>query len=353
MTKITRRHAMAIGPALLVSACAPRGMIVKVPPVPGETVQPIFVVTDREVDADFYPTGERGTVTSFGRIDVRIPANHEVGQVEYPVEGRNNTEAFGALRLQKYPDAQTLVRDVGTVGSASDEILMFIHGFNNTMAEGIYRHAQIAKDLSLTGPQISYSWPSSASAFGYLADRDSVAIARDGLERLLHNLSVNQHRKVRIFAHSMGSLLLMEALRQMSIGEDFAGFDRISGIVLMSPDINIDLFEKQIMRIKTMPDDVLVAVSNADKALRLSQFLSGGAQRLGEVEDAERLNALGIGLVDLSNIDDGDPLGHSTFVTSPTSISLIRNLRRASLTGGAQARRRAVLEFANPMGAQR
>lgn len=327
LSKMNRRNVLLGAPALILTACVKRADIVEVPPQIGGAIQPIFVVTDREVDQDFYPTDRRAAQTSFGRVDVRVPATHSPGQVEYPTAGRDNRTAFGATETHSYETPLELLSDLGVGNASDDPALIFIHGFNNTMAEGVYRHAQIAHDLSLTGPQISYSWPSTASSVGYLADRDSVAISRDGLETLIHNLATRQNRKINILAHSMGTLLLMETLRQMSISGNSESFDALAGVVLMAPDINIDLFERQVARINPMPSEFIVALSSQDRALQLSQFLSGDADRLGRASDIARLEALGIEVVDLSEFGDGDAGNHATLVSSPSALALIRRIR--------------------------
>src|SRR5690606_23630298 len=57
------------------------------------------------------------------------------------------------------------------------QVLMFIHGFNNSFDEAIRKTAQLAADLELVdcegrerGVPIAYTWPSASSVFGYLAD---------------------------------------------------------------------------------------------------------------------------------------------------------------------------------------
>ena len=61
--------------------------------------------------------------------------------------------------------------------------MLFVHGYNNNFSEAIYRHAQIAWDYEMRGPQIHFAWPSAADPLEYTYDRDSVLIARDALAR--------------------------------------------------------------------------------------------------------------------------------------------------------------------------
>ena len=65
---------------------------------------------------------------------------------------------------------------------AKRRALIFVHGFNNTFAEGLYRIAQLSHDLDLPRVTVHYSWPSAGQALGYVHDRDSALYARDGFE---------------------------------------------------------------------------------------------------------------------------------------------------------------------------
>ncbi len=209
----------------------------------------------------------------------------------------------------------------------SDEIVVFVHGYNVNFAESVYRHAQIANDYGLQGPQVLFAWPSSAQPLGYAYDRDSVAHARDDLERLLTDLARNQKGKILLIAHSMGSHLVVETLRQMSIGGNRALFSRLSGVALMSPDIDIDLFLRQMERVRPVPQPFVLLVSSRDRPLRLSAALTGQTARLGSISDIRRLKDLPVTVIDLSRFE-GDYGNHLTAASSPTVIALINGLMR-------------------------
>ena len=68
------------------------------------------------------------------------------------------------------------------------EAIIYVHGFNNTFADGVYRIAQLSHDFGFDGVAVHYSWASAGSALGYEFDRDSVLAGRDGLERLIETV---------------------------------------------------------------------------------------------------------------------------------------------------------------------
>ena len=78
----------------------------------------------------------------------------------------------------------------------------------------------------------------------------------------------------------------------------------IDHIMLASPDIDIDLFRTQI---GLLPSSILermyLLVSADDRALLMSRRIAGGVPRVGAA-DARELEALGLTVIDLSEIDE-------------------------------------------------
>ena len=60
-----------------------------------------------------------------------------------------------------------------------------------------------------------------------------------------------------------------------------------------------------------------------DRALQLGQRLRGGSPRVGEGTDIEDMQARGITVIDLSQLDSPDRLNHSTFAASETLQKLM------------------------------
>jgi len=97
------------------------------------------------------------------------------------------------------------------------EVVVFVHGFNNSFSDAAFRMAQLGHDLELPGAHVSYAWPSRANPLGYGYDQDSALFARDGLADLLETVRGAGQPDVIVVAHSMGSTLLMETFRQLEI----------------------------------------------------------------------------------------------------------------------------------------
>lgn len=318
---------------LMLSACAARGVLSLVPGLPdgGATVQPVFLATNRlpaEAQSDrLFQTrfgGTRDPKLRFARLDLSIPPGHVPGQIEWPgAQTPDPAKHFVVVAEQRFDGQRDFLAELNA--QPGDEVVLFVHGFNINNAETVYRVAQIAHDFDNKNPFVAYSWPSAGSPRGYVYDRDSVIFSRDGLETLLTGLT-GQGLRVLIVAHSMGCQLVMETLRQMSISGHNAAFRNLSGVALISPDIDEDVFRQQATRIKPFPQPFMLLVSSRDRALGLAAFLTGKPSRLGSIDDPTRLADLPISVVDLSDVKGGDWSGHSTAFTAPAAIRLLRRL---------------------------
>jgi esterase/lipase superfamily enzyme len=204
------------------------------------------------------------------------------------------------------------------------EAVIFVHGYNNNFAEGVYRVAQFSHDLEIPGAVVHYAWPSAAKPLGYVYDRDSALFARDGLERLIDEVSEAGARRILLVAHSMGSGLAMEALRQAAIRGDQAALGSIAGVILISPDVDVDVFRSQVSAIGVLPQPFLIFGSDRDRLLGLSARLTGQRERLGSLSDVSRVADLKVTFMDVGEFASGD--GHFTLGDSPALIRLIENI---------------------------
>jgi esterase/lipase superfamily enzyme len=317
---------------LVVAGCASRGTITIDPSAVGRgDVIPIFVGTTRAFDAASASfTAERSESLSFARYDVSVPPDRELGEITYPSpQGQPDpTTDFITTDARLLADANAFTRDLGdelrTRPRGDRDATIFIHGFNNTFAEGLYRLAQLSHDLDLPGVAVHYAWPSRGAALGYVADRDSALFARDGLERLINQVEASGAENIILVAHSTGSALLMESLRQMTIRGDTRTLGRIGGVVLISPDIDVDVFRSQAHAIGKLPQPFLIFGSDRDKILNLSARLTGEPERLGNLSEISRLADLDVTYLDSGAISEG--AGHFDLATSPALRGLLARI---------------------------
>jgi esterase/lipase superfamily enzyme len=313
----------------IIVSCAPRGAVSIVMQSQNTLnyVAPIFVATTRtpsELPYDF--TAKRNAVVSMARYDISVPPTHKKGKIEWPRGTADVMTDMVTLNVESYNNRSQFVSAANTKVVRGEEAVVFVHGYNNTFAEGLYRFAQVAKDVEIDGPKFHYSWPSAGDARGYVYDRDSILFARDGLEQLLSDVANTDAPGIFIVAHSIGAALAIETLRQISISNNGVLHDKLRGVVMISPDIDVNVFVQNLKRIKPRPDPMLIFVSKKDFALKFSSFLTGQANRLGVVENLEALKGSGVDIIDVSAFDDGDGLlNHSVAITSPTVLNILKN----------------------------
>ena len=326
--KRTRRTIRAITLVLVTVAagCAPRDAAMRAAPDPSGRIQPIYVATTRNTDQFGSTFGEaRNDKPSYFRADISVPPSHEVGQIEWPDETPDARTDFVVTETNVYPDVRAMTRSLQRA-STGQETLVFVHGFNNTLSDAMYRLAQIRADFEDGNAALLFSWPSAADPRGYVYDRDSVLFARDDLEQVLNALVATPGEQIVLLAHSMGAHLVMEVLRQAALRGNRRLLNRINAVVLMSPDIDPDLFRRQAAAIGDLPQPFLIFTSREDRALGFAALLSGRKPRLGVIQSASDVADLDVQVVDFSELSDGKGLNHTVPVTSPAAISLLKGL---------------------------
>lgn len=285
----------------------------------------IFVATTRDKDKDQAVVFGRlrSDKLAFGRVGVTVPKNHVTGSIERAEGGKPGDPAkdFTAVDLTLYDSEKAFTTAVAEDG---ERVLVFIHGYNTGFDDGVYRLTQIAHDTKYPGTPVLFSWASGARTRDYVYDKDSSTAARDDLEEVLVGLSKQRHIKsIDIIAHSMGNWLAMETLRQLAIAGNRDLNGKLGYVVLASPDIDVDIFKKQMIRYGKPDKPFTVLLSSDDKALRISSFIAGKQSRVGDDANAADLAELGVTVVDLSAIQSGDKLNHAKFADNPVLVQLL------------------------------
>lgn len=331
-----------------LSACAPRPNISLVPEASqiGAKV-PVFVGTTRTKATDTFFRHGRSERLQFARVDVSIPPAHEVGKLEMPKGPVDPARHFVASDFALFEGGgdfrRAVAREMARRAPKDREAVIYVHGFNNTFADGVFRSAQTAHDFQLPGVIIHYSWPSRGHPLGYAYDRDSALFARDGLAQLIRTVNQTGAQRITIVGHSMGSQLLMEALRQMALAAPGSVHQVVDTVILIAPDIDVDVFRSQARAIGRLPRDFVIFASERDRALLLSARASGQRNRLGNADSVDQVADLDVLFVDVTAFSGSDPLNHLTLVASPTLILLIRNIAALKASFDADAAGRAGL----------
>lgn len=327
------------------SIAAANAAIVK--PAKPAAVVPVFVATSREHSNDFsLPfNSKRSDHLNFARIDVGIPKAHVKGVVEKTGYKPDPAKHFAAVSMQNFDNGNTFVNQLNQALDQRDakdqELLVFVHGYNNNFADSTFRAAQFTHDYGLKSVTVHYAWPSAASLGLYVYDRDSANFARDGLAELLKLAAKTKAKRILLVGHSMGSFVTMEALRTLSLNEEQRTLKRLTNVLLAAPDIDLNVFENQVKDVKPLPP-MGVMVSRNDSALNISGRITGGHARVGDGTGIETLQKYGIAVLDASSVDGG---AHSVFASSPTLMALVSDgsLSFDTLKGEGQTSGQAML----------
>jgi esterase/lipase superfamily enzyme len=176
----------------------------------------------------------------------------------------------------------------------------------------------------------------------YVTDRESATYSRDYLERVLNEIAeIPSVRSINLVAHSMGNWLAMETLRQAKLRERSPFVAKLNQVVLLAPDIDVDVFRTQLDAVGKLKHPIIVAISRDDLALAASQRIAGDVPRVGNVLiDNPRAQAAieryGLDIVDLSQVNSSDYLGHSKFADAVPELQNIAASGVSRRGGGVQ-----------------
>ncbi|MEM8626883.1 MAG: alpha/beta hydrolase, partial [Pseudomonadota bacterium] len=283
--------AICMAAALVLAACSPRpsaNLLIPVEKPPRFTPKvEMLVATTRAVGDPANPfarVAERSWQINYASHTISIPTRRTPGEIawpdSYPPDPARHFLSVDQAVLN--PASFTAQLRARAAKRDSGKVLVFVHGYNMRYQEAVYWLGQIAHDSGFSGTPILFAWPSAGKAPLYLADRESVAYSRDYFEQfLLAIAALPEVKEIDILAHSMGTWLTVEMLRQASIKghKDFRG--KLAEVILASPDLDVEVFRTQLDTIGRLRKPMTILVSGDDKALGLSRRLNGGNDRVG------------------------------------------------------------------------
>jgi len=242
-----------------------------------------------------------------------------------PGDGRLSLAAVGLgnWHLDEVEPVPDEVGDLLAQAGGGQDVLIYVHGFKQTFETAALDAAHISDGIKFRGRTMVFSWPSKAGLFDYAYDRESAMWSRDHFERVLSSIvSAPGSGRVHIVAHSMGTMLTLESLRQLyaRYGDTVAG--RIGAVVFAAPDIDMDVFSSAINRIGPLAGKITVIAATNDRALALSGRIAGGMTRVGAAEKAA-IEQLGVRVIDASQAGWGI-INHDLFLSNAEVQRVIR-----------------------------
>lgn len=238
----------------------------------------LFIISTRKIEDGVFKD-EPGP-TRFLKVPASSTAYKESHEIKTPQRWLANLVAAASHA----PDPI-----LGTLG----DVLVFVHGYNNTMADIIARTSMLRDGLrkqGWNGVVVAFDWPSANSTLNYLEDRqDAAAVSTRLVTEVLPLLVSAQSSRdpdgrpscrinVHLLGHSTGAFLIMEGLSTADkIGDNFRSDYRFGQVVFIGGDVssssldaNSDWGKPLFRRIDRLTNysngyDAVLAVSNAKR----------------------------------------------------------------------------------------
>lgn len=308
----------------------------------------------REVNLELGPVREFGV---FPEEPYQISRGADGKVLRNPVELARHFEAKAELQGEVQ---RRLVQ------APKREILLYVHGFNETFATAAYTAAELCHFLGREPVCAFYTWPASTTGsflISYTTTTESAEYSIGHLKKSIRMLATTPGvERLQILAHSRGTALTVRAVSELATeaiaaGKEPADLYKIENLILLSPDIDVDIAGQQATAFISDPDLVTVwpearlprvlkgrltiYASPEDRALLVSRILFRSRHRLGQLrpedlpERAQRYFAMS-GRIDLISYqgERTDFFGHSYFTSNPqVSSDLILLIRYGKQLG--------------------
>jgi esterase/lipase superfamily enzyme len=338
------------------------------PPPPSDCVQQItctpvnvyFGTSRAPLGPDGQPTqsrdpklvsfaAERATTTTLGRATVTVPrAFRQKGEIPQPswwdiLQFRNPTRIDPTRHFTWQKDATKFYaspRDYVTAlreamaepGNSKDHVFIFVHGYNTSFENALFRAAQISYDLGENdqpfGTAMLFSWASSGATEHYAYDLDSADQGARHLEAFVKLVTDDLKPKhIHLIAHSMGNAVLLKALEDLA--RNTQGPAKIESVILAAPDVDAGEFQRIVAAVLPLSRSYTLYASAKDRAILASKKIRRNTPRAGDVLGTSPIIVAGLDSLDVSAIStDVLSLNHSDYADKKELLNDMSELMR-------------------------
>jgi esterase/lipase superfamily enzyme len=322
---------------LALLGCAPRPAELVFAPEAAATaaaIETVLVASSRAPDPgpSLY-ANHPGAELSFARFDVAVPSAHIAGGADPRTRPPGDPERhFLVVEAARIPDEgaflAALNRRLAADPVAGRPAAVFVHGFRNSFADGVFYQAQLQSDLDRHGAIVHFAWPSNPSNLTYFRDVERALASRDALAQTIDLVAGSDAGEILLVGPSLGAFLLMDTLRGMALAGHDAVFDKIAAVVLVGADIDLDVFRAQAAAVAARGVQIVVVTSRRDRALRVSAALRGTRTRVGSAPP-ETLAGLPVAVLDVTGVPVNETYRHLFLARSPDLLRQIRDVHDA------------------------
>lgn len=161
-------------------------------------------------------------------------------------------------------------------------VLLYVHGYRETLQTTARDTVQIGAMSNFGGPIIHYSWPSQGNLLSYAVDETNMYWDQRNFRNFLTKLARTEWvKEIVIVSHSLGARLVTPAVEYVDRTSTNSDSSNISNIILASPDVDREDFERdiaeEVLAARRVNNDrrVTVYASLSDRALAVSRAVHG------------------------------------------------------------------------------
>ena len=161
-------------------------------------------------------------------------------------------------------------------------VLLYVHGYREKLQTTARDAVQIGAMSNFDGPIIHYSWPSQGNLLSYAVDETNMYWDQRNFRNFLTKLARAEWvKEIVIVSHSLGARLVTPAVEYVDRTSTNADSSNISNIILASPDVDREDFERdiaeEVLAARRVNNDrrVTVYASLNDRALAVSRAVHG------------------------------------------------------------------------------
>ena len=213
--------------------------------------------------------------------------------------------------------------------------VVYVHGYNIDFEKGCRHSAVLQRSLGLNDRLLLFSWPADGNVLKYTWDEADLVWSAPFMADFFEDLVQRSgSRKIDIVAHSLGARGVFQALTRLASQE--LGQFKIGELILIAPDIDVDIFNHDLPLLNRVVDRITIYVSENDKALKLSKEVHG-YPRLGEA-GAALTTFEGVETVDISLISLQRLSGHVYHLSNKEVIDDLVSLLHTKLPADKRPR---------------
>lgn len=292
---------------------------------PTEAFVEIFYATDRnltgEKDPKLFYGVERGEM-NYGTCRVAINIKHSKSEfADYSIwntgfdsQPDKRGELREVIRLEKNDFLKQFSNRVSD--SKDKSALVYIHGYHRTFEIAAKTMATLVYEIKYQGTPILFSWPSRHELSAYAGDLTSIDWSTTHLLAFLEDVALRTNAQtIHVIAHSLGNRGFVNAFLDLLKNPDITNNWRFGEIVLVAPDLDRQIFERDIApSIRKTPSRITLYVSAVDVPLWASKTVNL-YPRLGDVSETPVIID-GIQTIDASQVANL-ATGHTYYRESP------------------------------------